>query len=287
MKTEKTFFSTGVKHMLLAIFCFGLVNVMVKSLVNIPALEIVWFRGVFMTVFSLLILKKNKVNIWGNNRKVLVLRGLFGTMGVCLFFISLKRMDLASAQVIHYTAPIFTTFIASLFLNEKVKHLQWLFFLISFIGVVVVKGFGNINTTDFIIGISSAFFSGCAYASIRRLKGTENPTVIIFYFALVALPLMTLYFILFPEDWVNPIGIQWFYLCGIGIFTQIAQYFMTKAYQGEVANRISGVSYSGIVFAIFFGIVFFNEYPNLWVIMGIILVLTGVVLNLRFTGKKK
>jgi drug/metabolite transporter (DMT)-like permease len=259
MQQEKTFLSTGVKHMLLAIFCFGLVNVMVKSLHNIPSLEIVWFRGIFMALFSLAILKRNNVNIWGNNKKVLLLRGLFGTFGVCLFFISLKRMDLSSAQVIHYTAPIFTTLIASLFLKEKVKYLQWLFFLLSFVGVLVVKGFGDISTTDFIIGITSAFFSGCAYASIRRLKGTENPTVIIFYFALVALPLMSLYFAIFPENWVNPKGVQWSYLIGIGTFTQIAQYFMTKAYQGEVANRISGVSYSGIVFAIFFGIVFFNE----------------------------
>lgn len=273
--------------MIFAIFCFGLVNVLVKALDNIPSLEIVWFRGIFMIFISLIVLKKNKVHLWGNNKKVLLLRGLFGTTGVCLFFISLKRMDLASAQVIHYTAPIFTTLIASLFLKEKVKNLQWLFFLISFIGVLVVKGFGDINTMDFIIGITSAFFSGCAYVTIRKLKGTENPTVIIFYFALVALPLMTLYFVLFPGNWVNPIGTQWLFLCGIGLFTQVAQYFMTKAYQGEVANRISGVSYSGIVFAILFGIVFFSEYPSILVIAGIVLVLTGVTLNLRFTGGGK
>ena len=287
MTHENTFFSAGVKNMIFAIFCFGLVNVLVKALVNIPSLEIVWFRGIFMMLISLAILKKRRVPLWGNNKKVLFLRGLFGTAGVCLFFISLKRMDLASAQVIHYTAPIFTTLIASLFLKEKVKYLQWLFFLISFIGVLVVKGFGDISTIDFLIGITSAFFSGCAYVTIRRLKGTENPTVIIFYFALVALPLMTLYFIFFPSNWVMPIGKQWIFLCGIGIFTQIAQYFMTKAYQGEVANRISGVSYSGIVFAILFGIVFFNEYPSLLVFAGIALVLTGVTLNLRFTGKGK
>lgn len=272
--------------MLLAIFCFGMVNVMVKLLQNIPSLEIVWFRGVFMMVFSLILLKHKKVPIWGNNKKVLILRGVFGTLGVSLFFISLKRMDLASAQVIHYTAPIFTTLIASIFLKEKVKHIQWLFFLISFAGVLIVKGFGNIETTDFLIGIISALFSGAAYTSIRKLKGSENPFVIIFYFALIALPLMSLYFLVFPNDWVKPIGIQWIYLCGIGIFTQIAQYFMTKAYQTEAANRVSGVSYSGIVFAIFFGIVFFNEVPTVFILMGIGLVLTGVFFNLKFTGKK-
>lgn len=273
--------------MLLAIFCFGMVNVMVKTLKDIPSLEIVWFRGVFMMVISLIILHRKKIKKWGNNKKVLILRGVFGTLGVSLFFISLKRMDLASAQVIHYTAPIFTTLIASIFLKEKVKNIQWLFFFISFIGVIIVKGFGDINTTDFLIGIVSALFSGCAYASIRKLKGTENPNVIIFYFALIALPLMSIYFVLFPEDWVTPIGTQWIFLCGIGIFTQIAQYFMTKAYQSEEANRISGVSYSGIVFAIFFGIVFFNEVPNIIMILGILLVLTGVFFNLRYTGKKK
>jgi drug/metabolite transporter (DMT)-like permease len=285
MANRDTILTPGVKMMLLATLSFSIVNVMVKYLSGVPPLEIVFFRGIFMLIFSIAILKHQKVPMWGNNKLILFLRGFFGTIGVALFFISLTRMELATAIVIHYTAPIFTTIIALIFLKERVKNIQWIFLLLSFGGVLVVKGFGNVDTIDFLIGIASAFFSGFAYNAIRRLKNSENPNVVILYFPLVTIPLMIIYYIIFPGDWKTPQGMDWLLLTGIGVFTQVAQFFMTKAYQKEPANRIAGVSYSGLLAAIFFGYTIFSEVLSFWVFIGMALVIVGVVLNLQASGK--
>ncbi len=121
-----------------------------------------------------------------------------------------------------------------------------------------------------------------AYNVIRKLNTSENPLVIIFYFPLVTMPLTGAYSFF---DWVAPEGIQWLYLLMVGVLTQIAQYFMTKAYQSEEVNKVASVSYIGIFYALIFGWVFFQETFNLQTYLGMAVVLVGVVLNLWYKRK--
>jgi drug/metabolite transporter (DMT)-like permease len=71
----------------------------------------------------------------------------------------------------------------------------------------------------------------------------------------------------------------------MGIFTQIAQVFMTKAWQAEAANKIASLKYVGIVFALFFDFTLFGISPQWSAIIGIVLVLSGVILNIRYRKK--
>jgi len=100
----------------------------------------------------------------------------------------------------------------------------------------------------------------------------------VFYFPLVALPLVTIvsYF-----KWVQPQGWDWLILLGIGIFTQLAQYFMTMAYQNAQLSKIASLNYIGILYALGFGFVFFNETYDLLIYLGMLMVLAGVILNIR------
>lgn len=272
--------------MLLAVFCFAIMNLIVKLLSDIPAMEIILFRSAISFVICVVGLKMQKVKGLGTNKKVLFLRGLFGGTALFLFFTTIQNIPLASAITLHYLAPIFTAIIAWLVLGERLVPLQWLFFLISFIGVTMVKGFDErVDTIYFIMGIVSAFLSGCAYNCIRKLKTSEHPLMVILYFPLVTLPIASLYCIFY--EWKMPIGLDWLYLLLIGILTQIAQLYMTKAYQLEEAARVASVSYTGVIYALGFGFLFFQEVFNIWVSIGIGLMLLGVVLNVTFKNVKK
>ncbi len=72
----------GVWFMLIATLVFSMMNVAVKLLPHIPAVEIVFFRSVVSLVLSLGILKARKVPIWGKNHKLLILRGASGAMAL-------------------------------------------------------------------------------------------------------------------------------------------------------------------------------------------------------------
>jgi drug/metabolite transporter (DMT)-like permease len=274
--------------MLIAGFSFAWMNACVKYISHIPIFEIILFRAGITLFISYIILRRKKVAPWGTHHRFLIARGIFGALGLICYLYTMQQMALANAIIIHYLSPIFTTLIALLFLKERVRMVQWFSFIISFIGVVMVKGFSNVNTFDFLMGIAGAFFTGLAYNAIRNMKGKEDADVIIFYQPLVAFPLVVIYAFIFPNQFVVPVGMDWFYLIATGVFTQIGQYFITRAYQADTAARISSISYVGILWAVLMGKFLFNDRYPIDVLFGMLIVLSGIILNinaLKFSNK--
>jgi len=274
----------GVTYMLVAIVFFASMNVLIKLVPRIGPVEIVFFRSVVSFIISFVTLKKIGVGLWGNNKKWLVIRGLSGSVGLLLFFPTIQEMPLASAVAIQYLSPIFTSLLGILIVKEKVYSIQWLFFLISFVGVILIQGFDpRVTQVQLAIGIVSALAAGMAYNSIRKLKLSEHPLVIIFYFPLITIPITSLYLIF--TGWLTPSLWELLILIAIGLATQFAQYFMTKAYQLEELSKISSIQYIGIVFALLAGVLFFDETYTIKSFAGIFMVLVGVVLNVAFKLK--
>jgi len=269
--------SQGVRFMLFATFTFTLMKVCVKLVPHIPAIEIILFRSVISMGISLYFLKRQKVNIWGNNKPVLIGRGVAGALALVIYFSLLQQIPLATASTLQYLAPIFTTVIGIFLVGERIKKVQWLFFLMSFIGILVIQGFDpRISLIHLIMGISASIFMGFAYNFIRKLKTNEHPLVIIFYFPLVVLPISAIWS---SFVWVQPVGWDWLVLILVGVFTQVAQFLMTKAYQQEQLNKVSILTYIGIIYSLLFGYFIFDETYNLVTYGGMVLVLSGVILN--------
>ena len=276
----------GAQYMLVSSFAFSLMHLCVKALPHIPVFELVFFRSIVSLLISFTSLKQKKIDVLGNNKKVLLARGFFGVTALTLFFITLQNLPLAGAVTIQYLSPIFTAFFAIWILNEKIKNRQWFFFALAFLGVLTLKGFdisGQISFKYVGIGLVSACFSGLAYNCIRLLRNTEHPLVVVFYFPLVATPIMA---VLSYFNWVKPQGIDWVYLILLGIITQIAQIYMTKGIQSDRAGNIMTYKYIGVLFAFGYGYLFFGETYSFMSIFGIFLLLSGVLLNIVFKYKK-
>lgn len=270
---------TPVQSMLLASVFFALMNVSVKFIPHIPAIEIVWFRSVFSAVFTVLVLRQKKIPLFGTHKLSLVARGIVGSISLILFFYTLQRIPLATAVTLQYLSPIFTTILGIFILKENVKARQFVYFGLAFAGVLLIQGVDpRVDGLSAAMGLVSALASGIAYNLIRKLKGIEHPLVIIFYFPLVTLPIAT---VLMYFDWVTPIGWDWLILLWIGFCTQNAQYFMTLAYQSGNVSRISSLSYLGVVYALVFGFLLFGETFPILSYIGMVLVFIGILLNLR------
>lgn len=267
--------------MLLATLLFSLMNVGVKLVPDIPAIEIIFFRSVISLIISASMLKLRKVNLWGNNHAWLISRGLVGATALILYFITLQKIPLASAATIQYTSPVFTAILGIYIVRERIKPLQWLFFLVAFTGVLIVQGFDTrVSGFYLTLGLLSGMFSGLAYNIIRKLSTTEHPLVIVFYFPLVALPVSGLYSVF---NWVPPNGwFEWVVLIAIGILTQFAQYFMTRAYQSEELSKVAILKYVGLIFALIFGFIIFDEHFNVLTYLGMTIVMAGVIGNVGY-----
>lgn len=264
--------------MVFATFVFAVMNVFVKMLPTIPPAEIVFFRSLISLVISYVLLRRQRVSVWGKRRGWLFLRGLAGAIALVLYFYTLQVIPLATAVTIWFIVPIFASIIGIFLNKEKVPFLQWVFYLIAFAGVVMVEGFDpRVTPTLLLIGIAAALFAGFAYNFIRKINTTEHPLVIIFYFPLVTLPLTGAWS---AFNWVMPAGWEWLLLLMIGILTQIAQFFLTKSYQLEEVSRVSSLSYLGLIYALIFGWLFFDETFNAQTYAGMGVVLVGVVLSI-------
>lgn len=274
----------GVYYMVLAVMFFAVMNVMVKYIPRIGAVEIVFFRSIVSLIMSFAVLKSRHISIWGNNRKWLIIRGIAGSAGLLCFFATIKLMPLGSAIAIQYMSPIFTSLLGIYFVKEKVKPLQWLFFGLAFLGVLAIQGYDpRVTPLYALIGIVGALGAGMAYNSIRKLKDSDHPLVIIFYFPLVTLPITGTYLLFF--DWVTPTLFELTILIGIGVVTQFAQYFMTKAYQSDTLSKIASIQYIGIVFALGAGYLLFDETYDFNSSIGIIVIIASVIMNVWYKNR--
>lgn len=282
---SSTHITPGVRHMLLATFWFALMNLAVKKLAHLPTMELVFFRCGIASVIGLVTLRKESVPWWGVNRKLLLLRGTFGTIALFTFFYTLQRMPMGTAVTIQYLSPIFTAIFAIFILNERVRPLQWFWFLLSFLGVLMIKGLSDgVSWALLGVGIGSAVFSALAYNMVRILKQREHPLVVVLHFQLIGalaggVSLLWL--------WVAPSVADVPYILLMGLFTQWGQDNLTRSLQSERIAKVTVLNYLGVVYALLLGFLFFGEAPNWKDLAGILLVLAGVILNILFTPSAK
>jgi drug/metabolite transporter (DMT)-like permease len=277
--------SAAVANMLLATLAFSIMNVFVKQLNRIPAMEIVFFRCLVSSSICFVGIARAGVDWKGNNNLLLIARGSFGTLALFTFFVTLHNIPLATAVTIAYLSPIFTTLIGVFLLGEHVRPKQWLFYAIAFAGVLVIKGFdSSVPLLYLFTGLVSAVGSGVAYNLVRRLKEREHPIVVVLHFQLVG---VVAGFIFTLFDWVKPVTWrEWFCLLMCGLLTQFGQTCLTKSLQAERIAHVSILNYTGMIYALVFGIFIFGEHYPAQTIVGIVLVVLGVVLSVIYGQRK-
>jgi drug/metabolite transporter (DMT)-like permease len=281
---KSSLMSSGVKHMLYATFWFALMNAFVKLLAHLPTMELVFFRCGIATVIGFISLYRAKVDWIGSNRLLLFLRGTFGTIALFTFFYTLQHMPLGTAVAIQYLSPVFTAIFAIFLLKEKVRPVQWFYFMLSFSGVLLIKGIDTKISWELLsVGIISAIFSALAYNMVRTMREREHPLVVVLHFQLlgaVAGGIVSVF------DWQMPEGMDWVYLLLVGVFTQLGQEHLTRSLQLERIAKVSILNYLGIVYALLFGWILFDEIHPLVELLGIVLVIAGVVLNVFVSSGK-
>ena len=285
MSNDNRILTEGVRAMFLSTLAFSLANILVKQVPHIPPSEIVFFRCLVATIICLVGLQRAGADWKGSNRTLLLLRGLFGTTALFLFFTSLQNIPLAPAMTIQYLSPIFTTVIAIFVLNEKVQSLQWVFCTIAFAGVLLIERFDpRISPFYLAIGIVSAFCSGMAYNLVRSMKGKEHPLTVVLHFQLVGVVagFVSLFFY-----WTTPTGWDWFYLVLIGVLSQLGQQFLTNALQKERVAGVAIINYTGLIYALLAGSIIYDEAQSTKSLAGMLLVVFGVLLSVVYSNRKR
>ncbi|MDH4460143.1 MAG: DMT family transporter [Flectobacillus sp.] len=280
MKENKL--SKSVQFMLVSTLCFTTMQSLVKFLPQFDSFQHIFFRSVIGWVMSVAYLLNQGISLRGKNIKMLIFRGIIGSAGMFSFFYILTRIPFGSSVAFKYLSPIFTAIFAVIFLKEKISGLQWFFFFISFVGILLLKGFDSrIGLFDAGIGLFSAVLGGLLVIVIRKIGDDDHHLVILHYFMFIsALGSGIVAF----QDWKTPVGTEWLWLLAIGLVGFVAQNFFTKAIQ-EPSDDVSFLAilrYSEVIYALIIGYFLFHEVYTLQSIVGIALIFAGLLLSFRY-----
>lgn len=274
----------AIFFMIFSVIAFAVMNAVVKYLSAFNVYQIVFFRSIGTLVFTLPLILKSKIPLLGTNKKLLLARAIVGVISLTCFFQSLNYLPVGTSVSLRYTSPIFAAILAFFLLKEKIKTIQWFLFLLAFVGVLLIKGFGtDVNTIGLIFVLVSAVFQGLVFVLIRKIGSKEHPLVIINYFMVTAFVFGGLMSI---NNWINPKPTEWLLLLSLGVLGYIGQLYMTKAFQTNETNLVAPLKNLEVIFAIIIGTFWFGEIYNLLTLLGVFLILFGLVYNIYIKRKK-
>ena len=262
----------GVLFIIMSAFGFAMMSAFVKLSGDLPSFQKTFFRNITSFIIAFILILINKESFFGKleNQKILILRSIFGTLGIVFNFYAIDKLVLSDANMLNKLSPFFVIIFSALFLKEKINLKQGLAIIVAFIGALfIIKPQFNFDIIPSLIGVCGAICAAAAYTCLRALGGKEKYYTIVFYFSffstIVILPFMLM---VYKEMSM----LQFVYLILAGIFASIGQFGITIAYKYAKAKEISIFDYSNILFSAIISIVLFGVIPDYLRVMGYIII---------------
>ena len=271
----------GFLYMFLSICAFSIMDLIVKWSEDYPVGQVLFFRG-FCGIIPILFLipRERYFDFYKTDRVFLHFkRCASGLIAIVAIFIALRNLPLATVVSITFAAPIFTTVMSIFFLSEKVGLYRWLAVLVGFIGILIISEPG-FNSFNFYYIYPIIFCLGLSYVAIaiRQLSSTEPVWLIGLYFSF---SIMILSFFTLSHGWVMPNLKDLFLLSMVGILGGLANLWLTQSYKFSEVSLVTPLKYLALIFAIFFGYIFWNEIPTVKTLVGAMLVIISSVIIFR------
>lgn len=267
---------TGILLMLCAIFCFAGLDATAKfAMHTVPEPVAVFFRYfVALGIAGLIVLRAGGLPLFRTRHVALhVLRGIMLLMSTVLNFWAITYLQLAQTSSISFTIPLWVCGLSMAVLGERVGIRRWTAVCIGFLGVLVVMRPGSASFHWAMIPSLGSALCGAVYnIATRKVGGTDRAETSLFYATLVGVMGAAL-----PLHWVwrLPAGFEWVLLCGMGLFGCVGHLLLTQAHRLAPASVLAPFVYSQIVWMILLGYVLFGDTPDLWTLVGAVIVIAS------------
>jgi len=259
---------------------------------DMSAMEIVFFRNIIGVALILYALKHTPPKLTGGKIHLLFTRGFFGFSAMILFFYTITVIPLGEAITLNKTSPLFVSILAYYLLGEHLSKRTLFALGVGFFGIILItKPFGMIISYEHILGILGGFFAAAAYTTIKKIKDIYDSRVIVLSFVGVGTLFPALLFsvapffeapvsvaFLFPEFLVPQTLTLWVILVFMALISTLSQWLLTKAYSTSNLSIVGVISYTNIPFAIGFGVMLGDVFPDALTFGGIGLIVLGGVL---------
>lgn len=277
----------GVLCILCACLCFAGMSAFVRLAGELPVFEKAFFRNFVAAIMAIIVVKKDHVPLYigKGNGKYVLLRCVFGTIGLCCHFFAIDRLNLADANMLNKLSPFFAIIFSYFVLQEKIKPVQAVAVAGAFIGALcIIKPSGsNLQTFPAVVGFVGGVAAGAAYTCLRKATshGAKGPVVVLcfsLFSCSILLPLCI-------GEFVMPTGYQFAMLLLCGLCAAGGQFAITAAYTYAPAKEISVYDYSQVMFSAIMGFFLFDQVPDALSFLGYALIIAMALLNFIYHNK--
>ncbi len=279
----------GIILIILSAFCFALMSMFVRLAGDLPSVQKSFFRNAVAFVFAGVILMKEKARpaLSKASLGILLLRSVFGTLGILCNFYAVDKLVLADASILNKMSPFFAILCSYFVLKEKITPARMLIVLGAFAGslLVIKPSFQNASLLPALIGLLGGFGAGVAYTMVRKLGtlGVKGPFIVFFFSAFSCL--VTLPYLIFDYHTMSPAQLVCLLLAGLAATG--GQFTITAAYIYAPAREISVYDYSQIIFSSLLGFFVFGQTPDLLSLVGYTLIVGAAVVMFLYNRKKQ
>lgn len=269
--------TVGALWMLAAACLLGTLSLLVRHIAgDLHPFEIAFFRNFAQFAFMLPWVMAAGIGVVRTRRVwAHVRRSSFGICAMLTWFWVITQMPIAEATAISFSAPLFTTAGAALFLREKVGLRRWAATAVGFLGVLMIirPGVHAVELPEVMALLSAVFIAG-SMLSNKSLARTESPNAMVLWMG----ALMSLFSL--PAAlgvWAWPVGETWAWLAVLGVVATVAHLAINRAFASSDASFIAPFGFAQIPFVALAGYVAFSELPDAWTLAGALVIMASGV----------
>jgi drug/metabolite transporter (DMT)-like permease len=280
----------GMLYMTGATLMFAVSSALSKwQVASYPFDEVLFMRALMsVAVCGVLILPRTGLAVFRTKR----LRDHLGrstTQAVAqsMIILAFSLMPLAGAVAINFSAPLFATLLAALYLKEKVGLARWAALVIGFAGVLLVAAPGADSfRLGALFALGNAVLLGSVTAAVRGMTTTESVETLTMYQMLILTGVFALGLPVFGFVWPHS-GMDWTALLVNGVFNGLGQYWWTRSLALAPTSAVGPFYYFSLVWAMAIGFFFWGDLPTLGLLAGSAIVVgSGLFLLWHESGKK-
>ena len=241
---------------------------------DLPAVQAAFLRyGIGLAFVLPFLYRTLRIRLIPRRLSLHVLRGAVHAGGVMLWFFAMARIPIAEVTAIGFTAPLFTTIGAVLFLGEKLRRRRVAAVVVGFLGTVIIlrPGIEAIHPGA-LAQLAAAPLFACSFIVTKKLTETEPGTVIVAWLTVfVTLALLPPALLV----WRMPSAEELLWLTAAAACATAGNYTLTRAMRLAELTMLQPFMFLQLIWASVLGFVAFDEVPDLWTWIGGTVIVTA------------
>jgi drug/metabolite transporter (DMT)-like permease len=211
-----------------------------------------------------------------------LLRAFSGFVTLLALYVALKYVPLVDANLLAMTYTLFIPLLSFMFLGTKTSTKNWLALGIGFVGITFILKPCGVFDPMALLALVAGFASAVSFLGTHELaKEDGHYTIMLYYF-----PLSFIFSGIFSIfNWCTPDLNTMLVLIMIGVVGTAYQELLTRALLHVSPKIVSPLLYLSVIFSGFLGWIFWGYIPDLFFLLGMVLVILGCVFSIFYAKR--